>query len=66
MLEQDGESREVGDFDSVVMAVGVKPDRAVELFLKEKGYPFRVIGDAREARKALDAIWEGADAGRVI
>lgn len=66
VLEQDGKIREIGDFDSVVMAAGVKPDRTVETFLKDKGYSFRVIGDAREARKALDAIWEGADAGRAI
>ena len=66
VLEQDGQIREVGDFDSVVMAAGVKPDHTVESFLQGKGYPFRVIGDAREARKALDAIWEGADAGREI
>jgi len=66
VLDQDGQIREIGEFDSVVMAAGVKPDRTVELLLKDKGYPFRVIGDAREARKALDAIWEGADAGREI
>ena len=66
VLEQNGEIREIGDFDSVVMAVGVKPDPSVETFLKGKGYPFRVVGDAREAKKALDAIWDGADVGRTI
>jgi 2,4-dienoyl-CoA reductase-like NADH-dependent reductase (Old Yellow Enzyme family)/thioredoxin reductase len=66
ILEQDGEIREIEAIDTVVIAVGVKPDRAVESLLKEKGYPFHVIGDAREARKALDAIWEGAEVGRTI
>ena len=66
VLEQEGKILEIGEFDSVVMAAGVKPDRTVESFLQSTGYPFHVIGDAREARKALDAIWEGADAGREI
>ena len=66
ILEQDGQIRDVGDFDTVVMAAGVKPDRSIEAFLKDKGFPFRVIGDALEARKALDAIWEGAEAGRAL
>ncbi len=66
VLDQDGQILEIGDFGTIVMAAGVKPDRTVETFLQDKGYPFRVIGDAREARKALDAIWEGADAGRAV
>jgi 2,4-dienoyl-CoA reductase-like NADH-dependent reductase (Old Yellow Enzyme family)/thioredoxin reductase len=66
VVEQDGETREIERIDSVVMAVGVKADRTVETLLKEKGYSCRIIGDAVEARKALDAIWEGSAAGRVI
>lgn len=66
ILEQNGETREIGGVDSVVMAVGVKPDHAVQERLKDMGYRYHIIGDAREAGKALDAIWEGAAIGREL
>jgi 2,4-dienoyl-CoA reductase-like NADH-dependent reductase (Old Yellow Enzyme family)/thioredoxin reductase len=66
VVEQKGTIREIGPIDFVVIAVGVKPDCAVGDALSEMGCRFRVIGDARQARKALDAIWEGAEAGREI
>ncbi|MRR15441.1 MAG: FAD-dependent oxidoreductase [Deltaproteobacteria bacterium] len=66
IVEQNGETRTIGDIDSVVVAVGVKPDHAAEEAAKEAGYPCRVIGDARQAGRALDAIWEGAAMGREL
>ena len=65
VLEND-KSRELEGIDSVVLAVGVAPDRTVEQAVKEAGYRYHVIGDAREAGKALDAIWEGAAIGRQL
>ncbi len=66
IVEQNGESREIGDIDSVALAMGVKPDRAIEQDLKEAGCRYHLVGDAREAGKALDAIWEGAAVGREL
>ena len=66
VIEQNGDVREISGLDSVVMAVGVKPDRTVFELLQESGYPCRVIGDAREIGKALEAIWDGAAVGRAI
>jgi 2,4-dienoyl-CoA reductase-like NADH-dependent reductase (Old Yellow Enzyme family)/thioredoxin reductase len=66
VVEQNRETREIRDIDSVVIAVGVQPDCTVEALLKEKGYSCRVIGDAVKARKALEAIWDGAEIGRAI
>jgi NADH dehydrogenase FAD-containing subunit len=66
ILEQNGEGREVGGIDSFVMAVGVRPEHNVRDLLKDMGYSYHVIGDAKEAGKALDAIWEGAAIGREL
>ena len=66
IVDVNGESQEIGDVDSVVVAVGVKPNHTVEQALKEAGYRCHVIGDARESGKALDAIWEGAAIGRIL
>jgi len=66
IVEQNGEAREIGDIDSVVLAVGVKPDRTIEQDLKDAGYRYHLVGDAKDARKALDAIWEGAALGREL
>lgn len=66
VVEQDGEVREIENIDSVVMATGVKPDNKVEEMLRKMDFKYHVIGDAKEARTALEAIWEGAEAGREI
>ncbi|MEE9910394.1 MAG: NAD(P)/FAD-dependent oxidoreductase [Deltaproteobacteria bacterium] len=66
IVDVNGESQEIEGIDSVVVAVGVKPDHTVEHALKEAGCRCHVIGDARESGKALDAIWEGAAIGRVL
>ncbi|MEG2206136.1 MAG: FAD-dependent oxidoreductase [Oscillospiraceae bacterium] len=47
--------------DSVVLAIGAKPNDSTKLaaLCKEKAIPCHVIGDAKQARRALDAIHEG-------
>jgi 2,4-dienoyl-CoA reductase-like NADH-dependent reductase (Old Yellow Enzyme family)/thioredoxin reductase len=44
--------------ETVVMAVGVRPDRELADGLEGSGLELHVIGDAVEPRKVLDAIWE--------
>ncbi len=66
IVDVNGKSQEIDGIDSVVVAVGVKPDHTVEQALKEAGYRCHVIGDARESGKAHDAIWEGAAIGRIL
>ena len=56
IVEQNGESREIGDIDSVALAMGVKPDHAIEQDLKEAGCRYHLVGDATGGRKALDTI----------
>jgi 2,4-dienoyl-CoA reductase-like NADH-dependent reductase (Old Yellow Enzyme family)/thioredoxin reductase len=52
--------------DTVVLAVGFQPDASLAESLQGTGVPTHVIGDAVEARDALDAIREGAEIGRAI
>lgn len=65
--ERKGEAISV-PCESVVLAVGVKsrPTDEFQAVCKELGIPHHVIGDAKSARKVIDAIAEGAVAGRAI
>jgi NADPH-dependent 2,4-dienoyl-CoA reductase/sulfur reductase-like enzyme len=50
--------------ETVVIAVGVRPDRGLADALAGTVEEMHVIGDAAEPRKALDAVGEGFDLGR--
>ena len=54
--------------DYVVMAVGSRAcdKNPLTTFLTAKNIPYHVIGDAVQARRALNAIWEGAEVARTI
>jgi pyruvate/2-oxoglutarate dehydrogenase complex dihydrolipoamide dehydrogenase (E3) component len=45
--------------NTLVYAVGYQPVAKLEEVLREKGVPYIKIGDCIEARKVIDAIWEG-------
>ncbi|MBN1376172.1 MAG: FAD-dependent oxidoreductase, partial [Dehalococcoidia bacterium] len=66
IYEKDGKEQRIHDFDGVVLAVGVKSVNQLAAEAKEKVAELYIIGDAAEQRKALDAIAEGAAAGRQI
>lgn len=66
VIEKDGSTEEIHGIGSVVMAVGSKADNTVTEILKNMNYPYHVIGDALQARKAINAIWEAAAIGRAI
>lgn len=63
--EQDGKEIVMDGFDNIVFAVGSKPTSLFEDVdnLADEVY---VIGDAKEARSALEAIYEGARVGMKI
>lgn len=46
-------------FNTLVYAVGYQPVAELEEVLRKKGVAYIKIGDCIEARKAIDAIWEG-------
>jgi 2,4-dienoyl-CoA reductase (NADPH2) len=61
-IEQEGR----GGFltaDTVVMAVGSRPERALADALQDLCPEVIVVGDAKEPRNALEAIKEGFEAG---
>ena len=52
--------------DTVVLAVGSKPNKKLKETLKDKVPEIYVIGDCVEPRKVLNAIWEGFRFARLI
>jgi 2,4-dienoyl-CoA reductase (NADPH2) len=52
--------------DTVVLAMGARPYNPIEAFLRQKGIPCQVIGDARTIGRAYDAIHQGFEAGRNV
>lgn len=67
LVECDGKQDTI-ECDHVVIALGSKPvnDQKILDALKEKQIPTYVIGDAKEARRALNAIHEAFDVARKI
>jgi len=45
--------------DTVVLALGSRPNRLLAESLDEAGIPFKAVGDCVEPRKVMDAIHEG-------
>ena len=63
-----GERRETRDFDAVVAPAHAAPRDALVAALITRGWGdrLRVIGDAAAPRSALEAVFEGHEAGRAI
>lgn len=61
VVEDASGTRKIDGFDTIVLAVGSKPDDRVAKSLKGKVPELHVIGDASEAREALEAIYEGEE-----
>jgi hypothetical protein len=53
-------------FDTIVLATGTKRNNHLMEEIKGKSIPTFVIGDAKDPRKAVQAIAEGAEIGRNI
>lgn len=62
----EGEERIFSDVDNVVIAVGCIAVNYLAGDIESSIQEVYVIGDAVRPRKAIDAIYEGADIGRVI
>lgn len=68
LIEKDEKQDELKNINSVVIAVGAKakPVDDLKYYLDTNNIVYHVIGDAKKARRAIDAIWEGAKVGREI
>ncbi|MGB4514726.1 MAG: FAD-dependent oxidoreductase [Bacillota bacterium] len=56
--EKDGKTEALGEFDSVVIAVGAAPDGSLTNQLEGSGINYYVIGDAVEPRRITHAVLE--------
>jgi 2,4-dienoyl-CoA reductase-like NADH-dependent reductase (Old Yellow Enzyme family)/thioredoxin reductase len=57
IAEQDGQEIRF-PVETVVLAVGVQPNRELADGLQGSGLDYHVVGDAVEPRRVLEAIWE--------
>jgi 2,4-dienoyl-CoA reductase (NADPH2) len=65
IVESAGE-RQTIDSDTVVIAIGYEPENALFTGLEGKVPELYLIGDGKEPRKCLEAVYEGAEVGRLI
>ncbi len=64
---RDGQVQEtIGGVDTIILALGARSVDELSDKIKDKVAEVYVIGDAKEPRKALEAIAEGAEVGRKI
>ena len=54
------------DADTVVVSVGLKPERELYRSLAGKTPNLYLIGDAREARNIMGAVWDAYEVARAI
>ena len=64
--EVQTESGSLGPFDTIVLAVGYRPDTELSRALRSAGVAHTVIGDAIAPRKISDAVLEGFTAGYAV
>jgi len=65
VVEKNGETSTVGA-DSVVLAVGLTPNRELAESLANTVPELHVVGDCREVNKILEAVHEGWEVGRAL
>lgn len=61
-VEEDGKTEEIPG-ETVVLAMGAAPDRKLAKALEGKAVEIYTAGDCVEARKSLEAVYEGAKVG---
>jgi pyruvate/2-oxoglutarate dehydrogenase complex dihydrolipoamide dehydrogenase (E3) component len=66
VYEKDGDENTLSGFDTVALAMGTRAYNPLENAVKDVVKEVYVIGDAQKARKAIEAIREGADVGLKI
>lgn len=63
---QAGRTERLTGFDWIVLALGARPRDTLSAAARERGIESRTVGDARQPRRALEAIAEGFQAGREV
>ena len=65
-LETAGEEKELSGFTHIVYAVGSRPEQELYHAVKDCGKEIYLIGDAKEAGQALQAVADGAAAAMAL
>jgi len=66
LLDKDGEEISISAIDSIILARGAKSVDELSGKIRDKVTEVYVIGDAKTPGKALEAIAEGTQVGRLI
>ncbi|MGL5695219.1 MAG: FAD-dependent oxidoreductase [Peptostreptococcaceae bacterium] len=66
LVESNETAKQIENIDSVVIAIGSRPNNYLVDVVKEMNIPCHIVGDAVKPRRALDAIWEAAEIARKI
>jgi len=66
VIEKNGEQQEVTGMDHIVLACGARAVENLSDKIRDKVPEVHVIGDAKQPRRALEAIAEGAEVGRAV
>ena len=61
LVEEASGTGKIDGFDTIVLAVGSKPNDRIAKSLEKKVPELYVIGDASEPREALEAVYEGEE-----
>ncbi|NIP42477.1 MAG: FAD-dependent oxidoreductase [candidate division Zixibacteria bacterium] len=64
-VEKEGDVY-LGEFDSVIAAMGMRPSIELEPELSDRGFDVRVIGDAKKPGQIFDAVRDGYDTAMEI
>ena len=65
-FERQGQTETVDQLDTIVLAVGARPNQSLKPALETLGIPFLISGDATGPRDYVKAIYEGFVAGNHI
>ncbi|MCF7810768.1 FAD-dependent oxidoreductase [bacterium] len=62
-IDGDQEDRLLGEFDTVIAAVGSSPINELEQDIRAKGFDVHLIGDVKNPRNILEAVTDGFKLG---
>ncbi|MCP4694575.1 MAG: FAD-dependent oxidoreductase [Desulfobacterales bacterium] len=66
VVQRDTGEEQILEAETIVLALGAKPERTLLETLKEKGIAFHPIGDCQKPRNIREAIYEGHLIGRQV
>ena len=65
-IDRDGDIITLRDVDSIVISVGVEPNRVLQEELKKGSFKVHVIGNCSREGAIMEAVADGAEVGRRV